>query len=122
MTANTPTSVTSQLILRHDGYTEGADPRSIPKATLQAAGHEPGSLLHIIREKCLDCCVGQAAEVRRCTATGCPLWPYRLGQNPFLKGRTNSGSFASKNHGASHPIPPPNSQPAPTFALNALSS
>jgi hypothetical protein len=58
MTATNTTSVISQLILRHDGYTEGADPRSVPAATLRAAGHEPGSLLHIIREKCLDCCCG----------------------------------------------------------------
>ena len=33
-----------------------------------------------IREKCLDCCCGNRAEVRRCTATKCPLWRYRLGR------------------------------------------
>ena len=119
MSANTPTSLSSQLIIRHDGITEGADPRSIATATLRAAGHEPGSLLGVICEKCLDCCVGQAAEVRKCTAFGCPLWPYRLGQNPFLKGRTNSGSFGQKNPGASRPIPPPNSQSAPFLALSS---
>jgi hypothetical protein len=119
MAANTPTSITSQLILCHDGITEGADPRSISTATLRAAGHEPGSLLQVIREKCLDCCVGQAGEVRKCTAIRCPNWPYRLGTNPFLRGRTNAGSFGQKNPGASRPIPPPNSQPAPIFALSS---
>lgn len=33
-----------------------------------------------IRLKCLDCCCGNSAEVRRCLATGCPLWRYRLGK------------------------------------------
>ena len=32
-----------------------------------------------IRLKCLDCCGGNNAEVRRCPATGCPLWRYRMG-------------------------------------------
>jgi hypothetical protein len=33
-----------------------------------------------IRLKCLDCCCGQAAEVRRCPCTDCPLWIYRMGR------------------------------------------
>ena len=32
-----------------------------------------------IRLKCLDCCCGNHAEVRRCPATNCPLWRYRMG-------------------------------------------
>ena len=32
-----------------------------------------------IKEKCLDCSGGIPAEVRRCPATGCPLWPFRTG-------------------------------------------
>lgn len=32
-----------------------------------------------IRDKCIDCCAGQASEVRLCTAIGCPLWPFRFG-------------------------------------------
>lgn len=40
-----------------------------------------------IRLKCLDCCAGQSAEVRKCTATHCPLWRYRMGkeENDELK-------------------------------------
>lgn len=40
-----------------------------------------------IRLKCLDCCCGQSAEVRRCPATECPLWRYRMGkeENDELK-------------------------------------
>ena len=33
-----------------------------------------------IRLKCLDCCCGQSAEVRRCPSTNCSLWPYRMGR------------------------------------------
>jgi len=32
-----------------------------------------------IRAKCLDCCGGSRAEVKRCANEDCPLWPYRLG-------------------------------------------
>ena len=32
-----------------------------------------------IRLKCLDCCCGNSAEVRRCPAIKCPLWRYRMG-------------------------------------------
>lgn len=40
-----------------------------------------------IRLKCLDCCAGQSAEVRKCTATHCSLWRYRMGkeENDELK-------------------------------------
>ena len=33
-----------------------------------------------IRLKCLDCCCGQAAEVRKCHIEDCPLWIYRMGR------------------------------------------
>ena len=43
--------------------------------------------LKAIREKCIDCCCGNAAEVRKCVATDCALWPFRMGTNPFRKKR-----------------------------------
>ena len=33
-----------------------------------------------IRLFCLECMGGNAAEVRRCTAIACFLWPYRTGR------------------------------------------
>lgn len=36
-----------------------------------------------IRLKCLDCCCGSYAEVERCTARQCALFPFRFGKNPF---------------------------------------
>lgn len=35
-----------------------------------------------IRQKCLDCCNGQSAEVRLCTCKACPLYGYRMGHRP----------------------------------------
>lgn len=39
----------------------------------------------VIREKCLDCCCGQALEVKLCPCTNCPLYPFRMGKNPYRK-------------------------------------
>ena len=36
-----------------------------------------------IRLKCLDCSGGSSAEVAQCSITGCALYPFRLGRNPF---------------------------------------
>lgn len=38
--------------------------------------------LKAIRAKCLDCCCGQANEVKQCTVESCPLWPLRFGKGP----------------------------------------
>ena len=42
-----------------------------------------------IRAKCLDCCGGQKAEVRRCHIRDCPLWPYRMGREQADSGKTS---------------------------------
>lgn len=36
-----------------------------------------------MRELCLECMVGQRKEIEICTALACPLYPFRLGENPF---------------------------------------
>ena len=41
------------------------------------------SPIKAIRAKCLDCCCGQAIEVKLCTVTKCPLHPFRFGKNVF---------------------------------------
>lgn len=40
-----------------------------------------------IREKCLDCCNGSTLEVKECTCENCPIYPFRLGKNPFRQKR-----------------------------------
>ena len=33
-----------------------------------------------IRLKCIDCCGGNMAEVRKCPVESCSLWRYRMGK------------------------------------------
>ena len=40
-----------------------------------------------IRRKCLDCCVGDRAQVANCGITDCALWPFRFGSSPFKPAR-----------------------------------
>ena len=61
----------------------GRDPRKIAPNEFDQAGIGGNPLLDVIRAKCLDCCVDQADEVRKCVAFVCPNWPYRMGANPF---------------------------------------
>ena len=56
--------------------------------------------LEAIRAKCIDCCCGNKAEVRRCTATSCPLHPYRMGKRPKSAGpRTPAQREADRKNG-----------------------
>lgn len=41
------------------------------------------SPIKAIRAKCLDCCCDSSNEVRMCTITDCPLYPFRFGKNPY---------------------------------------
>jgi hypothetical protein len=53
-----------------------------------------------IRAKCLDCCCGSEAEVRRCPATSCSLHPYRMGKRPKTAGsRTPAQREADRKNG-----------------------
>ena len=56
----------------------------------KVAGHKPISPMKAIREKCLDCCVGQVSEVRACEAVNCALWPFRSGKHPYTSGRVKN--------------------------------
>lgn len=54
--------------------------------------------LRAIRLKCLDCSCGSAQEVRECPITWCPLYYYRSGHNPKLKGKGNVANLGTKAH------------------------
>lgn len=43
---------------------------------------KPTTALKAIRLKCLDCCCGSSAEVRRCHIDKCALHGYRFGHKP----------------------------------------
>jgi hypothetical protein len=63
----------------------GLDPREMTSAELSRAGHPKITAMKAIRRKCLDCCCQQTAEVRKCTAVDCPLWPLRMGTIPWRR-------------------------------------
>ena len=54
--------------------------------------------LKAIRLKCLDCSAGSAKEVKFCQFEDCPLYQYRLGKNPYLKGRGNIANLKKSSH------------------------
>src|SRR3954466_15969501 len=72
------------------GLQVGRDPRNIPEVDWRAASLPFRTLAEAARAKCLDCCGGQLREVRFCLALTCPLWPFRMGTDPF-RGRRGRG-------------------------------
>jgi hypothetical protein len=72
-----------------EGELIGKPPTELPSEIL-ALNFRAQKPLKAIREKCLDCCCGNAAEVRKCVATDCALWPFRMRTNPFRKKRALS--------------------------------
>jgi hypothetical protein len=71
----------AKLVVRNpDGSAEGRHPRDADVDVMREI-HEPGPLLRVIRA--IDCSGGSEAEVRKCTAIGYALWPYRMSSNPF---------------------------------------
>ena len=60
----------------------GRDPRTLTPESF-ADYHTAKNPMKVIRERCLDCCCGDASEIRKCISIECPGWPYRMGSNPF---------------------------------------
>lgn len=44
----------------------------------------------VIRAYCLECSNGQPSEVKYCPVEKCPLFPFRMGKNPFRQKREMS--------------------------------
>lgn len=63
----------------------GRDPRGMSVPELNALGHISNSVLDAVKANCIDCCGGQASEVRKCVMTHCTLWPFRMGVNPLAR-------------------------------------
>jgi hypothetical protein len=59
------------------------------------SGIQPQQPLQAIRETCVECSGGSRAEVARCTARSCPLWPFRFGLDPWRKPATDAQRQAS---------------------------
>lgn len=43
------------------------------------------NVLRAIKLKCLDCSTYNILEIKECPVKNCPLYPFRLGNNPFRK-------------------------------------
>lgn len=69
--------------------------RDTIRADLKRLGIGTMSRGKAIRAKCLDCCGGNSAEVARCHITGCSLWPFRFGTNPFSDRTASPASLAA---------------------------
>ena len=41
------------------------------------------SPLAAIKRKCLDCSAGNVYEAQNCQCTGCAIYPFRFGRNPY---------------------------------------
>ena len=65
------------------GTLVGCDPRTAEAAAILATQDRPKSRGKALRAKCIDCAGGSPAEVRKCTALECALWPFRMGRSPF---------------------------------------
>jgi len=72
-----------------EGELIGKHPSDVPSEILSLKFRAQNPL-KAIRERCLDCCCGNASEVRKCTAIDCPSWPFRMGTNPFRQKRSLS--------------------------------
>ena len=83
-------------VLADGGHLIGKDPRTIPVDILRRL-QGPSTPAKAIRAKCLECCCGDASEVRKCVAADCSLWPMRVGTNPFYghAGRTEPAKLAT---------------------------
>ena len=46
---------------------------------------ENTNVLRAIKLKCLDCSTYNINEIKECPVKECPLYPFRLGKNPFRK-------------------------------------
>lgn len=50
-----------------------------------------------IRQRCLECCE-KPMEVKACGAKDCPLYPFRMGKNPYINLKPPVNGFKKKNN------------------------
>ena len=67
-----------------NGRKWGRNPNQLTPADLEAEGHQPMPPLLRMRAMCLDCRASD--EIAVCARISCPLWPVRLGFDPWKKG------------------------------------
>lgn len=73
------------VLVKDNGSVRGRDPSTMTADDYLAAGYDDLTPLQAIRQYCVERCQSSPSEVRKCTIVECPLWPYRMGKNPFRK-------------------------------------
>jgi hypothetical protein len=76
------------IVYGPNGRKWGRNPKQLEPADLEAEGIKPMPPLAVMRAMCLDC--RDADEVLTCARVHCPLWPFRLGTNPWRQGDTEN--------------------------------
>lgn len=71
------------FVVDYKGKPAGANPSRATIEHLEKAGYERQPMAAVIRAKCLACKGGDSSAVALCVETGCPLWLYRFGKNPW---------------------------------------
>ena len=63
---------------------EAKEQRKRSQASVKSLKRHYGipSAIKAIKDKCLECCCDNKAEIRRCHHADCPLFPYRFGRSP----------------------------------------
>lgn len=93
------------------------DPKEIPLADLKIIAHHTSNNhmdtkyadkingpVKAIRAYCINCQGGSASFVRNCTAAHCPLFPFRMGSNPFFGKIANSEVEVTEELDVADPI------------------
>ena len=58
--------------------------------------------IRAIRRMCLECMGGSPNEVRDCVSASCPLFPFRLGRNPYRAPPTEKQTEARRQNAINH--------------------
>lgn len=81
----------------------GRDPRGLTPSNFADAGVPLMPVMKAIRANCIDCCGGQAGEVRKCVFVACPMWPMRMGVLPrALRAAINGRGEGAPDGGGEH--------------------
>ena len=76
---------------------EGAGSSVNYKAVIERYKGKVNNRASAIRAHCVECSGGAISEVRLCAVVKCALYPFRNGDDPFRKKRTDGFVGANKN-------------------------
>ena len=91
----------------------GKNPLDLGAQGLEGIGVRRESAVSAIRRNCLDCMGGGPEAkryVRECSMDRCPLWPFRMGKNPW-DARTGRANPDATKHLQGHCRPGINDSP-----------